>query len=96
MSTLEAGQILVFGTVAVTLSIVFPRIFKRSENPIKIGVESYVGKSAKLLQNDDTWKVKFDGVEYLIKADDMSGFEEGAKVNVVSVEGTTLVVEKAA
>lgn len=91
---LDIWQLLVFGVVSLGLNLLFPKIFKRSSTPLKIGVEAYVGKTANLFKNNDSWKVKFDGVEYLVTADAKQWFRNDKEVKVIGIDGTTLVVEK--
>lgn len=87
-------QILIFGIVSIVLAIVFPKIFKSKSNPIKIGAKAYIGKKAELFKNDDAWKIKFDGVEYLVSASDKRWFRNGKQVQVVSTEWSVLIVQK--
>lgn len=91
---LDIWQLLIFGIVSLGLNLLFPKIFKRSSTPLRIGAEAYIGKTTHLFKNNESWKVKCDGVEYLADASDRSWFRIGKEVKVVGHEGTTLIVEK--
>lgn len=90
----DIWQLLIFGIVALILNLLFPKIFKRSSTPLKIGIEEYVGRTAELFKHDNSWKVKFDGVEYIATADKKTWFRNGKEVKIVKAEGSTLVVDK--
>lgn len=87
-------QILIFGVVSIVLAIIFPKIFKSKSTPIKTGAQAYIGKTGELFKSNDSWKIKFDGVEYLASADDKRWFRNGKEVRVSGNDGSVLIVEK--
>ncbi|MDP2103631.1 MAG: hypothetical protein Q8K26_01770 [Candidatus Gracilibacteria bacterium] len=86
------------GTIFVIVSAIsayfLPKWLQPNTEALKSGLDAHVGKSFRLERVGADWKVKIDGVDYLIDDDsETPEFEIGKKVRLVSHKSGVLKVE---
>ncbi|MDD4152072.1 MAG: hypothetical protein PHR68_05640 [Candidatus Gracilibacteria bacterium] len=84
--------------VFVITSIIFALIFTKFLRPKKVaqvfGLDNYIGTYHKLEKIGNDWKLKIDGVDYLIDDDCINDtFSVGKKIKIISHKSGSFVVE---
>lgn len=91
----EVIQIIAFLVVSVicifTLVPVFKKYIKATATEYKERENTYIGSSHRVVLTETSKCVKIDGALWRIKSEDV--LQDGNEVEVVSVEGNTLVVK---
>lgn len=79
--TVVHGMVLV--VVSALLAYFLPKWLKPHTEAFKSGLDAHIGQSFHLEHVGSDWKVKIDGVDYLIDEDSVTlDFESGKKVRV--------------
>lgn len=89
------NQTLVFVAMSTLLCIVLPRMVRRFiPDTVKIGADRYIGTKATLMRHGTEYKIRLDGVEYLVDSDSLPvDTPAGQEVRIVSHQSGTFRVE---
>jgi len=86
-------QGIIFVIVSAISAYFLPKWLQPDTETLKSGLDAHVGKSFRLERVGNDWKVKVDGVDYLIDDDsETPEFEVGKKVRLVSHRAGVLKV----
>lgn len=89
--TILQGIILVI--ISAILAYFLPKLLQSNSPDFKSGLDAHIGKTFRLEKVGSDWKVKIDGVDYLINEDsETSDFKVGKKVQLESQNGGILKV----
>ncbi|MBB1554277.1 NfeD family protein [Candidatus Gracilibacteria bacterium] len=93
-SNVDIVQGAIFAITALVTCYFFPKFFASSpessdEKPQ--GLDMYIGERRRVRQVDEDFKVKLDGVEYLVVCDD--DLEDKDLVEIVDRRGSIFIVE---
>lgn len=78
-------QGIIFALVSAVSAYFFPKWLTPNTPPFKSGLDAHIGQSFRLERIGSDWKVKIDGVDYLIDDDsETPDFEAGKKVRLES------------
>lgn len=81
--TIAQGVILV--VISAIFAYVLPKWLRPNTPDFKSGLDAHVGQKCHLARVGDDWKVKIDGVDYLVDEDCVTpDFKEGEKVQLES------------
>ena len=92
--TITVVQGVILAVVSAVFAYALPKWLKPSHTEeFKSGVDAHIGKKFHLEKVGSDWKIKIDGVDFLINEDCItSDFEAGARVVIVSHKGGVLTV----
>lgn len=84
-ATMTVMQGVLFAIISVIFAYFLPKWLKPHSEALKSGLDAHIGQSFRLERVGSDWKVKIDGVDYLISDDsENSEFVVGKKVRLDS------------
>ncbi len=84
-TTMTVIQWLFLAGISASFSVALPKWLKPNTENLKSGLDAHIGKTFHLERIGSDWKVKIDGVDYLIEDDsETPEFEAGKKVRLES------------
>ncbi|MDD2891823.1 MAG: hypothetical protein PHQ95_02555 [Candidatus Gracilibacteria bacterium] len=95
-TTLTIAQGIILVVISGTFAYLLPKYLKPNTPDFKSGLDAHIGQKFYLEKVGSDWKVKIDGVDYLIDDDsETSEFEVGKKVRLESHSSGILTVSVA-
>lgn len=90
----DITQGVIFVIIAIIASYLFPKFFRAAvgDNDRPQGLDMYIGETRRVRLVGEDFKVKLDGVEYLVISDD--DLEDKDLVEIVDRRGSVFIAEK--
>lgn len=90
----DITQGVIFVIIAIIASYLFPKFFRAAvgDNDRPQGLDMYIGETRRVRLIGEDFKVKLDGVEYLIISND--DLEDKDLVEIVDRRGSVFIAEK--
>ncbi len=91
--TMTIIQWLFLAGISASFSVFLPKLLKSNTENLKSGLDAHIWELFRLERVGSDWKVKIDGVDYLIDDDsETPEFEAGKKVRLESHKSGILIV----